>query len=200
MKVFRRTDVVRNVAKTRTNREKMKNLIYLLLITFTIISCNHSKSGNAKRTKKNVKEVTKMSIDSVSVPTFKIQLNLSEKAEKMLKDKNESIIIAVDFIGEPEKRIIETRKYEFYNENGDMNIGSKRIEFESKRTIKFENCKVSKKLLKLLKNKTYDVRINVVSGRKSSKDNLITCDYYQESIIMTKNKKIILNGKLIYGE
>ena len=31
-------------------------------------------------------------------------------------------------------------------------------------------------------NKTYKVRINVFSGRKSSEDNLITCDYLQENI------------------
>lgn len=176
----------------------MKNKICGLLLIFLIISCIQTKKENEKITKKNEKELVKSSKDSVIVPNFEIQLNLSKKTEKKLKDENESVIIAVDFIGEPEKRIVETRKYEFYDENGDLTIGTKRVEFESKRIIKFENCKVSKKLLKLLKNETYDVRINVASGRKSSDDNLIICDYLQENIETIKNKKTILNGKLIY--
>jgi hypothetical protein len=178
----------------------MKNKIYSFLLFFVIISCNLSKKENPKITEKKHNVINETDKDSVIVPSFEIQLNLSKKAEKKLKEENESVIIAVDFIGEPEKRIVETKKFEFYDEDGDLTIGTKKIEFESERIIKFENCKVSKKLLELLKNKTYEVRINVFSGRKSSVDNLITCDYYQEKIEATKNKKITLNGKLIYGE
>ena len=191
---------MRNVKKTEMNKGKMKNIIYTLLLIFVIISCNQSKKENFEITKKTEQKLGKISDDSVNVPNFEIQLNLSEKAEKTLKEKNESIIISVDFIGEPEKRIVQSRKYEFYDENGDLTIGTKRVEFESERIIKFENCKVSKKSLNLLKNKTYEVRVNVFSGRKSSKDNLITCDYLQENINKIKNKRITLNGKLIYGE
>ena len=182
------------------NKGKMKNIIYTLLLIFAIISCNQSKNENIEIAKKTEKELGEISNDSVNVPNFEIQLNLSEKAERTLKEKNESIIIYVDFIGEPEKRIVQTKEYEFYDENGDLTIGTKKVEFESESIIKFENCKVSKKSLNLLKNKTYKVRVNVVSGRKSSKDNLITCDYLQENINKIKNKRITLNGKLIYGE
>ncbi|MEL1256227.1 hypothetical protein AAEO57_20770 [Flavobacterium sp. DGU38] len=178
----------------------MKNKICLLLLIFTLISCNKSKKENQKTIEKNKTEITKSNKDSIIVPTFEIQLNLTQKAEKKLKDENESVIIDVEFIGEPNKRIIETKKFEIYDENGDLTIGSKRVELEKERTIKFENCKVSKSLLKLLKNKTYEVRINVFSGRKSSEDNLIDCDFLQENIELIKNKRITLNGKLIYGE
>ena len=178
----------------------MKNKIYLLLLIFTLISCNKSKKENQKTIEKNKIEITKSDKDSIIVPTFEIQLNLTQKAEKKLKDQNETVIIDVEFIGEPNKRITETKKFEIYDENGDLTIGSKRVELEKERTIKFENCKVSKSLLELLKNKTYEVRINVFSGRKSSEDNLIDCDFLQENIELIKNKRIILNGKLIYGE
>ena len=178
----------------------MKNKIYSFLLFFVIISCNLSKKENRKITEKKQNVISETDTDSVIVPSFEIQLNLSKKAEKKLKEENESIIIAVDFIGEPEIKIVETKKFEFYDENGDLTIGTKKVEFESERIVKFENCKVSKKLLELLKNKTYEARVNVFSGRKSSKDNIITCDYYQENIEILKNKRIILNGKLIYGE
>lgn len=165
-----------------------------------MISCNQSKKENLKITEKTENEIAKSDIDSIIVPAFEIKLNLTEKAEKKLKDENESVIIDVEFIGEPNKRIVQTKKYEIYDENGDLTIGSKRVELERERRFKFENCKVSKNLLQLLKNKTYEVRINVFSGRKSSEDNLLDCDFLQENIELIKNKEITLNGKLIYGE
>ena len=191
---------MRNVGKTVTNKRNMKNKFCVLLLTFLFFSCNQSKKENQKISEKKENVIAKSNTDSVTVPSFEIQLNLSEKAEKKLRSENESVIIDVAFIGEPEKRVVETKKYEDYDENGDLTIGTKRVELESERKIKFENCKVSKNLLELLKNKTYKVRINVFSGRKSSEDNLITCDYLQENIEKIKNRKTTLNGKLIYGE
>jgi hypothetical protein len=106
----------------------------------------------------------------------------------------------VEFIGNPKKRILENQKNEIYDENGQLTIGFKRVELKKERNVKFDNCKVSKNLLELLKDKTYDVRISIVTGRKSSEDNLIDCEFFQENIEKVKNKKITLKGKLIYGE
>lgn len=178
----------------------MKNKIYSFLLIFVIISCNQSKKENQKITEKKDNVITETNKDSIVVPAFEIQLDLSEKAEKKLRDEKESVIIAVEFIGKPEKRLIETKKYEFYDENGDLTIGTKKVELENERRMKFENCKVSKNLLELLKNKTFDVRISVVSGRKSTDDNLLDCDFLQKNIELIKNKKMTLKGKLIYGE
>ena len=80
------------------NKGKMKNIVYTLLLIFVIISCNQSKKENFEITKKTEQKLGKISGDSVNVPNFEIKLNLSEKAEKTLKEKNESIISSVDFL------------------------------------------------------------------------------------------------------
>jgi hypothetical protein len=178
----------------------MKNLFYITLILFTLISCNFSMKENQIFTKKGKNETVKSNKDSVAVLAFEIELSLSEKAEKKLKGENETIIIDVEFIGNPKKRILENQKNEIYDENGQLTIGFKRVELKKERNVKFDNCKVSKNLLELLKDKTYDVRISIVTGRKSSEDNLIDCEFFQENIEKVKNKKITLKGKLIYGE
>ena len=96
--------------------------------------------------------------------------------------KNETVLVGVEFIGTPEKKVSEKYKFEYYDENGQITIGKKTIEITKNREIEFKNCKISKGVLELLKNKTYEVRISVVTGRKSSKDNLINCDFLQQNI------------------
>jgi phosphoenolpyruvate synthase/pyruvate phosphate dikinase len=178
----------------------MRNLFYVLFGLLVLTSCDFSKKESQKNPEIIEFEKTKTSKDSLKVEAFEIELNLSEKAEKKLKDANETVIIQVEFVGYPEKKISENKKYEIYDENGQLTLGSKKVELKTERNVKFDNCKISKKLLELLKDKTYDVRITTFSGRKSSEDNLLDCDFLQDDIQNVKNKKLVINGKLIYGE
>jgi hypothetical protein len=135
--------------------------------------------------------------DSITVPSFKIQLTLSDKAEKELKAKNETVLVGVEFIGTPKKKVDEKYKFDYYDENGQVTIGKRTIEITKARKIELDSCKISKGVLELLKNKTYDVRISIVSGRKSSKNNLLDCDFVQQNIEKIKSQNIKINGKLI---
>ncbi len=168
-----------------------KTTQFLLLSLLILCSCN-SKQENLE----HMKPLTENK-DSLSAPSFKVQLTLSEKAEKELKAKNETVLVGVEFIGTPEKKISEEYKFEYYDENGQVTIGKKTIEISKEREIELDNCKISKGVLELLKNRTYDVRISVVSGRKSSKYNVLSCDFVQENIEKIKNQNVKINGKLI---
>jgi len=168
-----------------------KTTLFLFLSSMILSSCN-SKQENLEY----MKPLTENK-DSITAPSFKIQLTLSEKAEKELKTKNETVVVGVEFIGTPEKKSLEKYKFEYSDENGQVTIGKKTIELTKEREIEFDNCKISKGVLELLRNKTYDVRISVVSGRKSSKDNLLSCDFVQQNIEKIKNQNIKINGKLI---
>ena len=187
-----KSDVVRPINELCVMPQKMfRTTSYLLLISLILISCN-SKQENLEL----MKPLTENK-DSITAPSFKVQLVLSKKAEKELKIKKETVLINVEFIGTPEKKVPEKYKFEYYDENGQITIGKKTIEITKEREIEFDNCKISKGVLELLKNKTYDVRISVVSGRKSSEDNLLTCDFIKENIEKIKNQNIKINGKLI---
>ena len=169
----------------------MYRTLYLLLISLILISCN-SKQENLD----HMKPLTE-NRDSIKAPSFKVQLKLSEKAKKELKAKKETVLVNVEFIGTPTKKVLEKYKFEYYDENGQVTIGKKTIETTKERVIEFDNCKISKGVLEILKNKTYDVRISVVSGRKSSEDNLLDCNFIQENIEKIKKQNIKINVKLI---
>src|SRR6187431_934849 len=126
-----------------------KTTTYLLLISYILISCN-SKQENLE----HMKSLT-ANRDSITVPSFKIELILSDKAEKELKAKNESVLVGVEFIGTPEKKLDEKYKFEYYDENGQVTIGKRTIEITKAREIDFDSCKISKGVLELLKNETY---------------------------------------------
>jgi hypothetical protein len=169
----------------------LKFTFQILTLSFLIFSCSK------KEEKLELNRPLTYSKDSVFVPEFDIIINLSKKAEIELKQKNESIIVWIEFVGRPEVLIPENYKYEFYNELNEIALGEKTINSDKIRNFKVKNSKVSKDLIKLLVNKTYKVRINVISARKSSKNNLLFCDGIEKNIDSIKGKTVTINGKLI---
>lgn len=128
--------------------------------------------------------------DSAAIPSFEIQVELSEKAEKKLKEKKESIIVAAYFSGIPK----DTTKY---MEDGEYAVGTHTMELTDSRTAKFEKIKISKQVYETLADKDIQVLINIYSGRRSSKMNLLNCDILQKPISQVKDQKFVLKGKLI---
>ena len=178
---------------------------FLLFTLFT--SCSIRKTGDREHqvsgdsvSNKSIPETQagtlntsfRISGDSVLIPGFIIDLTLSPKAEKELKEKHESVIVQAYFAGEPKDTTTEE-----YIENGELNVGSYRIELFDKRIAKFENVKIAKTSLDALKDKNFEVLINVFSGRHATDLNILDCDILQEKILTVAGKKFVLNGKLI---
>ncbi len=169
----------------------LKSIVLLLLIT----SCNFSKEEKKSGVQKN-KSIA-IATDSVLVPKFEIELKLSEKAEEKLLADKETVIVQALFFGIPKDTTLQSEEYQ---ELGRLTIGSKTIELKKERIARFYNCKISKKTLKSLSDKNFEVNINVFTGRKSSSYNLIDCEFLQEGIDSVKNKRLVLKGKLLFGE
>ena len=129
-----KSDFVRPKCKLCEMPQKMyKTTSYLLIISLILISCI-SKQENYE----HMKSLT-TNRDSITVPSFKIQLFFSEKAEKELKTKKETVLVNVEFIGTPEKKVPEKYKFEYYDEIGQVTVGKKIIEITEEREIEFKN-------------------------------------------------------------
>lgn len=178
----------------------MKAFLKIFAIVIIFISC--SQPGNEEKlpTKDSIPLIKKedgLSIDhfkvigdSAEIPSFEIEVELSEKAEKELKNKKESIIVAAYFSGIP----TDTTKY---MEDGEYAIGTHNIELTNTGTAKFEKIKISKNMYESLASKDIQVLINIYSGRRSSNMNLLDCDILQKPISQVRDQKFILKGKLI---
>ena len=166
--------------------------IFQIIISFSIlISCNNkSEKIETFRPLTNEK-------DSISVPEFTIRIYLNNSAEKELLEKNETIKLIIELYGTPKVHIPEKYKYEFYNELGQIQLGHKTIELKNERIYTFKNLKINSDLLNLLENKTYNIRIGVVNGRKSSENNILDCQQIDKNIDSLKLKTTEISGKLI---
>ncbi|NOT76283.1 MAG: hypothetical protein HOP08_15250 [Cyclobacteriaceae bacterium] len=131
--------------------------------------------------------------DSIRLPSFDIEISLSDKAEKKLSNANETIIVQAYLSGTPKDSVVSN----LIDEMGEVNLGSSRVELNKPGNAHFEGAKISTKAYSILKEKDFQVLINVFSGRRSSESNLIECEILQETITNIKAKKHTLKGKLI---
>jgi hypothetical protein len=190
-----------------------KALLIILLLPLLMNSCkkeNHYKRGksvgidklinqteNTKNTidLKKLKNKNEVLNDSIIIPEFTIQLELSEKAvNKLTKDK-ESVIVQAYFSGIPKDTLNED-----YAKWGEVHIGGNNIELWNSKIANFKNIKLSKQAFNELVDPNFEVLINVFSGRHSTTSNLLDCEIIQESIDSLKGKTHLIKGKLIYGE
>lgn len=193
----------------------MKKVI-LTILTGLLIACNNSTPKNnsesqdltqADSIRKGQSELIEQKLDtnylikvgdSVEIPSFEIELKLSEKAEEKLKNDNETVIVMAFFTGEPIENIPD--KYKDKVEMDELWLFSYSVELTDKRIAKFENLKFHKDLYDLLKDKDIRLLINVFSGRKSTDVNLLDCGILQDNISNIKGKRFTINGKLIYND
>jgi hypothetical protein len=129
--------------------------------------------------------------DMLVIPPFEIEVRTSAKASKTLKNKKESIIVSALFSGIPKDEKDE-------NEIGTMIVLDTALELTgNNRIARFQGLKFSKKLLDKLADKDVSMLINIFSGRKSSKDNLLSCGLVEVKASQFTNKRYSLSCSLI---
>ena len=181
----------------------MQSFIKIFFAVIIFISCsqpvkekNQPKTDTVPVAKKEdnkpvaISDYFKVVGDSAEIPSFEIEVKLSEKAEKKLKDKKESVIVTAYFSGTPK----DSTKY---MEDGEYAVGEHSIELTDSRIAKFKGVKISKQMFESLYNPDIQLLINIYSGRRSSKLNFLDCKTLQKSISEFRDQKFILTGKLI---
>ena len=137
----------------------------------------------------------KLAGDSVVMPAFTIDVDLSDKARKKLKADSETIIVAAYFSGTPTDTTSEA-----YRKEGDYFVATSKQELQNGHIATFDNVRFAKTRYDSLADKDIQVLINVYSGRRSTGDNLLECDILQEPMSRVKGNRFVLKGKLIYGD
>lgn len=130
--------------------------------------------------------------EKIEVPWFEVEVDLSDNAQRVLRERGETIIVAVCFSGVPRP----DSRYKPSPE-GDISLGQARIEFSEEGIARFERLTVPKKKVDALVNPDYEVLVNVFSGRRSDKNNLLWCTIVQDTISMIQKKRHLVTGKLI---
>jgi len=163
-------------------------------------SSNDQKNNEEKalasiesKVEKETNESILTDADSIEIPSFEIEVSLTDDAELKIRELNESIIVYAIFSGIP----VDTASEEFI-EWEELTIATKKIELTDSRVAYFSGIKLSKAEWNSIKEKNFEVLINVYTGRRTSPNNLITCDLLQDNIDNIKGRRFKLEGKLIY--
>jgi hypothetical protein len=107
---------------------------------------------------------------TVPVPKFSIAVKLSSLAEKRLQTMHESVLVIVYFDGDP------LPGQGTYNAPfRDVFLGNDQKLADGDNIATFDATKVSQSNWNRLANKDYFITVNVVSARRASKNNLLSC-------------------------
>jgi len=126
-------------------------------------------------------------------PGFVVDVTLSEKAKGRLDDGKETLRVFGYYSGSP--RVGASRKY--ISDEGEIGLGSFDVEFPVGSSARIEGVKGARDAFEQTDGKTPMVLVNVVSGRKSSKNNLLECSIFENRLDTIQAGHIPIACKLI---
>ncbi|MDV3661716.1 hypothetical protein CMU70_14780 [Elizabethkingia anophelis] len=186
----------------------MKLNFYLLLITaFCSLQCEDKPTGQDLKNQiiqnyKNQKNQIQIKGDSVIIPDIRLIVYLSEDAVQKLQQNKETVIASLLlYVSIDDEDIFPEEIRKEIGPDG-LKLGNFEIREEkisNAINFNFKKIMISKKLYNILSNKDISVNINVFSGRKHFKDNILNVESYDSKLSKTiLNDNIIkLNGHLI---
>jgi hypothetical protein len=133
--------------------------------------------------------------DSLIIPPFEIEVELSVRANTKMTVDKETIIVSATFMGIPNDTSSEASR-----QDGEITLRQHAVELTASRVARFENLKLSKKAYNSLANKDIRLLINVFSGRKKTRDNVLDCGIFEAKMSEIINKRSTIQCSLIEGE
>lgn len=118
----------------------------------------------------------KSAVTKYEPPDFAVEVRLTEKAKQYLLEHGETVIVSATFADD-------------IGPDGN-HLGNIRRETVSAGTVAFKNIEFPTNKIRALANLDYEVLINVVSGRRSIRSNILDCGIVQERVSTLKNKSI----------
>jgi hypothetical protein len=131
---------------------------------------------------------------------FRVEVSLSEKAMKKLNESKETVIAIAYFTGAARAGIPFRQYKQYASRPGPIGLGETEIEVLPGKAADFSDLKLNQGALPLLDGSGPQLLINVVSGRKSSENNLLNCDIYEGPLKSVVGTSIPIHCKLISGE
>lgn len=195
-------------------------LLILTLFTFVLItSCKentkkmpkdeeyHTQNHHPEKEQSVTKlplEKTQLEIrgEQIIVPDFKLEVNLSDEAVKKLKNSKESVIASFYLYGDVADENALPEKFKKVLGPTGLKLTSLDIEkreINQSNEFHVTNLSFPKELYDLLASKDILININVFSGRRIFKDNILYMEAYDSTLseIIAHSNFINLNGRLL---
>ncbi|MBP9196753.1 MAG: hypothetical protein KBF35_03720 [Saprospiraceae bacterium] len=175
---------------------KFYTCFFIMLNLTGIISCSNTGKPTDRKIENDILSRNDLGYlqldgDSILIPDFEIEVSLSPKAEKKLKEDNETVIVSAMFSGTPKDTL--SNEYQFMG----LSVKNYNIELTTQRIARFDKVRFHSSILNKLSDADIFLLINVFSGRRSSENNILDVEILDNKMSVVKGKKYILKGKLI---
>lgn len=175
---------------------KFYTCFFIMLNLTGIISCSNTGKPTDRKIENDILSRNDLGYlqldgDSILIPDFEIEVSLSPKAEKKLKEDNETVIVSAMFSGTPKDTL--SNEYQFMG----ISVKNYDIELTTQRIARFDKVRFHSSILNKLSDADIFLLINVFSGRRSSENNILDVEILEDKMSVVKGKKYILKGKLI---
>lgn len=126
---------------------------------------------------------------------FKVEVTLSKAAQERLQGKD-TVIVSADYFGYPSQAAIDQKVPG--SENPWLTLHQRQIELPGAGRASFPQVSFDPQQLKWVEHPNQpEVNINVFSGRKSSPDNLLDCEMFQDTLAAAYKSPVRLHCTLI---
>jgi hypothetical protein len=167
---------------------------FVLLLSFALLfGCNFPTTTTHSGSDRSV-EQQKAIADPVASSQFSVNVQLSGAARAKLTNSKETIVVAGYFTGHP-KAGTEARYLDI--KSGEVTLGGVRQEIRPGETAVFNQLNLSSDAVSRIDSQGPHILINVFSGRRSSKNNLLACTLYDGALESLRGKTIVIRCQLI---
>jgi len=167
----------------------MRKAIFSLGLMLLMVGCTEHRAEHSESEQRAAKAAATVPAS----PEFSVNVRLSDAAKKKLIESKETIIVAGYFTGHP-KQGTERRYLDI--KSGQVDLGDVEVEIHPDETATFSDLKLKADALARIDSGP-SILIDVFSGRKSSKDNLLYCEVYDGSFESIHGRTIDIPCQLI---
>lgn len=163
-------------------------VLVAFLVTPLIVACG----GNPSPSPSPSPPAVSPGQNNSSSPAIVVGVTLSDSAAEKISGSGETIIVSATYFADPPPGAAS----ELVNDVGLMDLGREELELTRAGQVTLDGRHVDPIRLKLASGLA-QVNVNVYSGRRSSPDNILDCDMFQDSVQVAARAPIKISCRLL---
>lgn len=170
------------------------NSVFVVALALMIAGCNDKPTDAPNPSASVVKPMSAAAAPppvGAALHDFIVDVTLSPAAKKRMSEGGETIVVSASYFGWPLPAAEDKA-----DDVGQIDMGGAEQEFSEPARAAFDDKGFRADRLDLLKGEP-QVNVNTYSGRKTSDDNLLACDFFQGSLQVAGSAPITLHCSLI---